>query len=258
MLTKEQVLQFQEFSRRATIGLGKIAITANRFLEHMAPALEELARFAPHIEALQKDSEGRQFCDKNGIDPHKVISLMAAGVKTEEQFWNEFDSNWKYFRRELLNSFEHSIEPSRKAVFNELLKAFSRKCYTVVTRSAIIELEGIASDFCSKHSVDDENNRKNFVAKAPDVAGVMTAVEIGGFAVFEALDKYSQEIYASTKRHQYAAIQPVDPAVSRHFQAHGTHRIHSQKEAFNAIALMHHYATFSSASDKSNSTKTPA
>ena len=251
MLSKEQVSHFQEFSRQATLSLGKIALAANSFFEQMSPVLEELAKLAPYVKAFEIDSAGRNFCDENGIVPHEIIIGLAAKSESEGQFWNEFDNHWKDYRRKLLNSFQHDIEPSRKLVFNELLKAYSRKCYTIVTRSAIIELEGIASDFCSKHSIDTDNNRKKFVSSASDVAGRMTKVEIGGFAVFEALEKYSEDIFASTKKHQYTASKPIDPAISRHFQAHGSHQIHNQKEAFNAIILMHHYATFSSACDKS-------
>lgn len=74
-------------------------------------------------------------------------------------------NNWKVLRDKIVADYQQfKIGELRKRLFHELVSAHEHGLYMVVARAAIIEIEGLASEYCKEYANNDNvNSRKSII-----------------------------------------------------------------------------------------------
>lgn len=197
-------------------------------------------KLAPIGKWMQSQKELEDFCEKHGLVAHDLLKSNLECIPSDFQLSFIFD-NWSDIRRELYRTYAvRSVSAERHSMFNEILKTYTAGAFSVCRRAAVIEIEGLAVDFCERHGGKHENVINNSAEKA----GEFTLRELGGMLPFSAIEKYSSQILQNTESYKHTGACEPDLRFSRHAHAHGEVLLADQKDALNAILLLHHFAKY--------------
>lgn len=214
---------------------------------------KEFEKLEPLARRISSEKEFEAFCVMNTLVPHRSIKNEVGCFSDELDFTN-ISRNWKNIRRELFKTYAvRHISNDRHSLFNEILKTFTIGAYSICRRAAIIEIEGLASDFCEKHG----GKKEIIINNSSNKLGEFTPGELGGMLPFIAIEKYSKQILANTESYKHTGLDKPDLSFNRHAHAHGSILPASKKDALNAILLLHHYAKYFELIDKFNNEELP-
>lgn len=239
-MTKDEREQLRETLSSWGLAAQSFAEAIQRALVKFTPAIESFAKIAL---GLKLENEYEEYCEREGWIPHYAVAKHLQCPFDGKQFEN-VRKNWIHIRRELFSTYRTFGSEARKDVFNQILKSFSIGAPTVVVRAAILEIEGLAGDFCNLHAKNKQNIRQNYVANAENFMGGLYPEPDTGLLPYKVIMNYSDKVFQNTEAHHYTAIAPVNPNISRHANAHATHTVATDFDALNAILLLHHYALY--------------
>jgi len=210
---------------------------------------EVLMQFGSHVYVY---NEFHQNCRKHDIIPHVQLYKIFQGYPLFFQMDSDkqldfLRKEWPILKGKLLESYPTINEnTSRLDFFRELLEAHEKGLYKIANRVAIIEIEGLASDFCKKNeTADNINKRKNLIQNwAKNIDSSRAVFSEVQFIVLS-FENFSHNIFKSSNSKSFdSGLSQSDLLLSRNFHAHGFIDEVSERQSLNAILLLHNMAKY--------------
>ena len=197
-------------------------------------------------------NEFRENCKKHDIIPHEYLyellqkntSFFLLNYESQSQYLSD---NWYDLKSKLLVDYRIITGAGiRSEFFEEILKAHELGLYKVCVRSTVIEIEGLASEFCRKYeSVDNINRRKKMINNWEALLEKTEASFVHSYYIFLSFDNYIANVYRSSDAMSYNSnVTDSDLLLSRNFHAHGLLMSVSERQSLNAILFLHNVAKY--------------
>lgn len=197
-------------------------------------------------------TEFNKNCKKHDIVPHELLYPLlqrnpAFFLKSHNEQSIYLAKTWPEISKKLLDSYSvFEAAGIRFSFFKEILTAHELGLYKVSMRSAIIEIEGLSSDYCKRfESVDNVKRRREVINKWEAKIHGSDQAYVRWCFVLVAFENYIGNVFLSTGALGNAPdVSERDILLSRNFHAHGFVSEISERQSMNAILLLHNIAHY--------------
>lgn len=184
--------------------------------------------------------------------PHKYLFSIIQQEPTyflvsEAEQLRLLKNNWENIRDKLLSETAMSgTDELRNKLFQELVAAHENGLYMIVVRAAIVEVEGLASEYCQKNEIRNNVNARKKVINGWRAKLQSTEMSIAeGYFIILSFENYIHNVFKNSNASFHEVdLTETDKLMSRHFHAHGNVAHVSEKQSLNALLFLHNISSY--------------
>jgi len=197
-------------------------------------------------------NEFRKNCKMHDIVPHQYLYPLLQNdpiffAKSHAEQTGFLEENWNTLSQRLLTDYPFVDDTGlRYEIFEEILKTHEAGLHKVCLRAAVIEIEGLASEYCQRFETSDGvKQRRKIINNWKEKIISSDEAYIRWSFVMLALENYIGNVFLSTGALKYNPnLSESDVLFSRNFHAHGFVAEVSPRQSMNAILFLHNIALY--------------